>query len=56
MRTIAAIHRSGPRSDDVRLSVVLEGLAAFLALVLVVGAVCGMLTWGLVRLVSLLVG
>ena len=55
MRTSAVVHRSGPRSDEVRVSVVLEGVAAFLALVLVVGAVCGARTWGLVRLVGLLV-
>jgi hypothetical protein len=54
MRTSAVLHRSGPRSDEVRVSVILEGLVAFLALAALVGAVCGALTWGLVRLVSLL--
>jgi hypothetical protein len=53
MRTIAVHHRSGPRSDEVQVSVVLEGLLAFLALIAVVGAVCGALTYGLVRLLSL---
>lgn len=53
MHTLAALHGQGPRSDEVRVSVVLEGLAAFLGLIAVVGAVCGALTWGLVRLLTL---
>jgi hypothetical protein len=52
----ALVHRSGPRSDEVRVSVILEGLLALVALVVVVGALVGALTWGLVRLMTVVAG
>jgi hypothetical protein len=54
MRTIAGIHMPARRSEGVRLGVVLEGLAALVALVAFVGAFFGAVTWALVRLVTLL--
>jgi len=55
MNASSLLHPSGPRQGDVRIPVVLEGLAALVALIALVGAVCGAVTWALVKLVTGLV-
>lgn len=47
-------HELHTRSEALSVAVVLEGLAALVALAALVGAVCGVLTWVLVRLATLL--
>jgi hypothetical protein len=52
MHTIS-MHRSGAsRADHVSVGVVLEGLAALVALVAFIGAICGFVTWAVVQLVT----
>ena len=52
MHTIS-MHRSGaPRADHVSVGVVLEGIVALVALVAFIGALCGLVTWMVVQLVT----
>jgi hypothetical protein len=55
MHTISLLHPSDRRQGDIRIPVILEGLAALMALIAFVGAICGALTWALVKLVTVLV-
>jgi hypothetical protein len=55
MRT-TAVHGTDRWTDEVRPAVILEGFAALVALIAFIGAICGALTWGLVRLASLVLG
>jgi len=52
MRTITAHRFVEPGDNHLQVGVVIEGLAALLALIAFIGAICGLLTWALVHLVT----
>lgn len=52
MRTITRVHASGRRPEEVRLGVILEGIAALVGLILFIGGLCGVVTWAVVKLVA----
>ena len=52
VRSMTTHRIDGRRGDPVRVGVVLEGVVALLALIAFIGALCGLLTWALVRLVT----
>ena len=52
MRTIPLVHASGHRPEEVRVGVIVEGIAALLGLILFIGGLCGVVTWAVVKLVA----
>ena len=52
MRTITAHHFTGRRAEPVRIGVVIEGFVALLGLVAFIGALCGLVTWALVHVLT----
>ena len=52
MRTITAHHVTGRRSEPVRIGVVVEGFVALLGLVAFIGALCGLVTWALIHVLT----
>jgi hypothetical protein len=52
MRTITAHRFSDQSEEHLRIGVVLEGVAALLALVAFIGVMCGLITWAVVHLIT----
>ncbi len=52
MRTITAHRFAGRREEPVRVGVVIEGFAALLGLVAFIGALCGLVTWALIQVLT----
>jgi hypothetical protein len=52
MRTITAHRMTGDGEEHLRIGVVLEGVAALLALVAFIGVMCGLITWAVVHFIT----